>query len=131
MYFALIKVRGKQIKRSLNTSDAALARRRLAELRTKAHGLVGEKRGMTFDHLAERWLALKKPDLRPGSWRRLDGIVLKSIFPAVPCGSIGQTQIEHLEIETRSDRESMQLRLRTRSVAAPDQYRARRITATF
>jgi len=48
--FALIKVRGKQIKRSLKTSDAALARRRPAELRTKAHGLAGEERGMTFDH---------------------------------------------------------------------------------
>ncbi len=36
-YFALLKVGGKQIKRSLKTEDAALARRRLAEFRTKAH----------------------------------------------------------------------------------------------
>src|SRR6266568_1586597 len=74
-YFALLKVRGKQIKKSLKTEDAALARRRLSEFRSKAHGLAGEERGMTFDHLAERWLALKKSDLRPGSWRRLDGII--------------------------------------------------------
>ncbi len=95
-YFALIKVRGKQIKRSLKTSDAALARRMLAELRTKAHGLAGEERGMTFDHLAERWLALKKSDLRAGSWRRLDGIarMLKPFFTGRPVRSIGQTQIE-------------------------------------
>src|SRR3954447_12723121 len=74
-YFALLKVRGKQIKRSLKTEDAALARRRLAEFRTKAQGLSGEETGMTFDHLAERWLAFIKPDLRPGSYRRLAGIV--------------------------------------------------------
>ena len=95
-YFALLKVRGKQIKRSLKTEDYALARRRLAELRTKAHGLCGEERGMTFDHLAERWLALKKVDLRPGSWTRLAGIVrvVKPFFGGLPVRAVGQTQIE-------------------------------------
>jgi len=95
-YFALIKVRGKQIRRSLKTTDSALARRRLADFRTNVHGLAGEERGMTFDHLAERWLALKKSDLRPGSWRRLDGIVrvLKPFFAGRPVRSIEQTQIE-------------------------------------
>jgi hypothetical protein len=60
------------------------------------HGLAGEERGMTFDHLAERWLALKKSDLRPGSWRRLDGILrtVKPFFTGRPVRSIGQTQIE-------------------------------------
>ena len=66
-YFALLKVRGKQIKRSLKTADLALARRRLAGLRTKAHGLADEGRGITFDQLAERWLAVKRSDLRPRS----------------------------------------------------------------
>jgi integrase len=100
-YFALLKVRGKQIKRSLKTEDSALARRRLAEFRTKAHGLAGEERGMTFDHLAERWLALKKSDLRPGSWRRLDGIVriLKPFFAGLPVRSIAQTHIEAWKIK--------------------------------
>lgn len=95
-YFALLKVRGKQIKRSLKTEDAALARRRLAELRTKAHGLSGEERGMTFDHLAERWLALKKSDLRASSWDRLGAVirVLKPFFGGLPVRSVGQTQIE-------------------------------------
>ena len=51
-YFALIKVRGKQIKRSLNTGDSALARRRLAELRSKAHSLVGEETSpVSYTHL--------------------------------------------------------------------------------
>jgi hypothetical protein len=31
-YFALLKVRGKQIKKSLKTEDSALARRRLASV---------------------------------------------------------------------------------------------------
>ncbi len=100
-YFALLKVHGKQIKRSLKTEDSALARRRLAELRTKAHGLAGEERGMTFDHLGERWLALIKPDLRPGSWVRLDGIVrvLKTFFNGLPVRSIGQSHIEAWKIK--------------------------------
>jgi integrase len=100
-YFALLKVRGKQIKRSLNTTDAALARRRLAEFRTKVSGLAGEERSMTFDHLAERWLALKKSDLRPGSWKRLEGITrtLKPFFAGLPVRSIGQTQIEAWKIK--------------------------------
>ena len=100
-YFALIKVRGKQIKRSLKTEDSALARRRLAELRTKAHGLSGDERGMTFDHLAERWLALKKGDLRPGSWKRLVGIlrVVKPFFGGLPVRSVGQKQIEAWKIK--------------------------------
>ena len=100
-YFALLKVGGKQIKRSLKTEDAALARRRLAEFRTKAHGLAGEERTMTFDHLAERWLAFVKSDLRPGSWRRLAGIVrvVKPFFAGLPVRSIGQSQFEAWKIK--------------------------------
>jgi len=100
-YFALLKVKGKQIKRSLKTADAALAKRRLAEFRTKAHGLAVEERSTTFDHLAERWLGLMKPDLRPGSWRRLAGIV-KTLTPfcaGLPVRSIGQTHIEAWKIK--------------------------------
>src|SRR4051812_28332706 len=53
-YFALLKVQGKQIKGSLKAEDSALARRRLAELRTKTHGLAGKEPDMSFDHLAKR-----------------------------------------------------------------------------
>jgi len=45
VYFAWFAVRGKQIKRSLKTSDKELARRRLGELRksaTRLHGLEVE-----------------------------------------------------------------------------------------
>ena len=103
-YFALLKVSRKQIKRSLKTTDSALARRRLAELRSKAQGLSGDERSMTFDQLAERWLALLKPDLRPASWRRLDGLVrvLNRFFKGTPVRSIGQTQIEKWKVKRGS-----------------------------
>jgi len=103
-YFALLKVRGKQIKKSLKTEDSALARRRLAELRTKASGLADEGRGMTFDDLATRWLAYKKSDLRERSWSRLAGIIrtVKPFFAGLPVRSIGQTQIEAWKIKRGS-----------------------------
>lgn len=63
VYFALNKVRGKQIKRSLKASDSALARRCLSEFRTKAHELAGEDRGVTFKQLVWHWVAVLKPGL--------------------------------------------------------------------
>ena len=53
-YFALLKVRGMQIKRSLKTKDATLARRRLAELRPKVQGLSGDEKTMAFAQIACR-----------------------------------------------------------------------------
>src|SRR5438067_11960530 len=71
IYFALIKVRGKQIKRSLKTDDLAIAKRRLAELRGKAERLHGqENRGIRFEELAENWLASIQPALKPESYDR-------------------------------------------------------------
>ncbi len=48
VYFAIVKVNGKQIKRSLKTDDNALAKRRLAEFRTKAKGLTGQDKTMLY-----------------------------------------------------------------------------------
>jgi len=53
VYFGWFSVRGKQLKRSLKTSDKELARRRLAELRKVAvrlHGL--EDRNLRFEDMA-------------------------------------------------------------------------------
>ena len=56
-YYAILKRAGKQIKRSLKTSDQALAKRRLAELQEKAARLnTGDAGRVTFDVLADRWL---------------------------------------------------------------------------
>jgi integrase len=99
-YFAIVKVNGKQIKRSLKTDDSALAKRRLGELRIKAKGLSGQDKSMLFDHLVTRWLSVKKPDLRPNSYERLKGIAGKAgkFFDGLPVRSIGQTQIERWKI---------------------------------
>ena len=95
-YFALLKVRGTQIKRSLKTKDAALARRRLAELRPKVQGLSGDEKAMTFDNLAARWLGSKKPELRPASYGRLEGTIrsVTPFFKGLPVRAIGNTEIE-------------------------------------
>jgi hypothetical protein len=100
-YFAIVKVNGKQIKRSLKTDDSALAKRRLSEFRTKAKGLTGQDKTMLYEHLAARWLAVKKPDLRPKSYERLEGITRKvsAVFGGLPVRSIGQTQIERWKIK--------------------------------
>ena len=80
-YFALLKVRGKQIKKSLKTKDAAVAKRHLATHRAKAQNLLSEDGNITFSNLATRWLNVIKPDLRPRSWQRLEG-------PYTPSGKI-------------------------------------------
>ena len=100
-YFALLKVRGKQIKRSLKTDDSALAKRRLAEFRTKVHGLADDSRGITFDALSERWLAVLKSDLRHSSWRRIHSIVrtLTPFFKGLPLRSIGPAHIEAWKVK--------------------------------
>lgn len=79
-YYALIKVRGKQIKRSLRTNDQALAKRRLKELREKATGLILDRKKVDFKTVAERWLALQKVDLKPASHKRRESTV-KGLLP--------------------------------------------------
>lgn len=100
-YFALLKVRGKQIKKSLKTKDAAVAKRHLATHRAKAHNLLSEDGNITFSNLSTRWLSVIKPDLRPRSWQRLEGIVrtVKPFFTSIPVRSIGQRQIEAWKIK--------------------------------
>src|SRR5207245_5428071 len=71
VYFAWFSVRGKQLKRSLKTSDKELARRRLAELRkvaTRLHGL--EDRNLRFEEVARSWLELIERGLKPSIYRR-------------------------------------------------------------
>ncbi len=99
-YFALIKSNGKQIKRSLKTEDAALARRRLKELRIKATGLTGDERTMRFDELAERWLRLKQPELKRRSFERLELVMrtVRPFFGGLPVRSIGQNQVETWQV---------------------------------
>ena len=56
-YVTLLKVRGKQIRRCLETQDLALARRRLADLRRDLERTDPTLAGRTIESNAERYLA--------------------------------------------------------------------------
>jgi integrase len=96
-YFALIKVSGKQIKRSLRTDDLAIAKRRLAELRDKAVRLRGkESRNIRFEELTADWLESIKPNLKAKSWdrRRVAIVGLTPFFKGMPVKSMGYQEID-------------------------------------
>jgi integrase len=96
-YFALIKVSGKQIKRSLGTNESVLARRRLGEFRAKARRLHGkENRNIRFEELSKAWLASIEPGLKPKSWdrRRVAVVGLTPFFEGMAVKSIGFQEID-------------------------------------
>ncbi len=96
-YFALLKVSGKQIKRSLKTDDMAIAKRRLAELRAKAQRLHGtENKNIRFEELAENWMESIKPSLKPKSYdrRRVAIVGLLPFFKGMPVKAIGFAEID-------------------------------------
>ena len=104
-YFALIKVRGKQIRRSLNTDDLQLAKRSLAKFQADAVGLASEGNGMLYDHLKTRWLESRKPESEPSSFTRL-GSALKGVdkfFRGQPVRKIGNSQVEAWKIARSND----------------------------
>jgi len=72
-YYGLFKRGGKQIRRSLKTTDAALARRRLAAVREKVARLNQTKGSsrITFAELADRWLTNARVSLKESSASRL------------------------------------------------------------
>lgn len=79
IYYAILKRIGKQIKRSLKTSDHALAKRRLADLQGKAARLSsGETGRISFEVLAARWLEAAGTSMKPSSLER-QRLVLKSL----------------------------------------------------
>ena len=72
-YYGLVKRCGKQFRRSLKTTDRALANRRLSELREKVGRLSNVKsaRHITFIELAERWFETIRGNLKPLSAGRV------------------------------------------------------------
>jgi integrase len=59
-YYARIKRGGKETKRSLRTSDRALAQRRLRDFRDEQQQLDPSRGNLTLAQLCDRWLATKK-----------------------------------------------------------------------
>src|SRR5258705_895264 len=94
-YVALVKVKGKQIKRSLGTNDRQLANRRLADFRATAQRLGTQHKNIQFEELAKEWLASIEGDLKPASHRRRKVAVnvLKQIFGGQLLRSMGYTDI--------------------------------------
>ncbi|MFT3782462.1 MAG: site-specific integrase [Nibricoccus sp.] len=80
-YYALLKRADKQFRRSLKTKDRKLAERRLTELREKVGGLTTtDEARVSFEDLAQRWLSLSKPLMKPKAWLRKESCV-KGITP--------------------------------------------------
>ncbi|MEO8352066.1 MAG: site-specific integrase [Chthoniobacteraceae bacterium] len=97
VYFARVKVNGKQIRRSLDTTDLAIAKRRLVEFRAKAERLEGdENRNIRFEELADEWLASIKSGLKPKSYdrRRVALVGLTPFFRGMAVKSIGFAEID-------------------------------------
>jgi integrase len=97
VYFAWFSIRGKQLKRSLKTSDKELARRRLAELRKVAARLHGlEDRNLRFEEVVRAWLESIKGGLKPSSYRRRVVCInqLMPFFKTIPMRSITSADIE-------------------------------------
>jgi hypothetical protein len=60
VYYARIKRRGKESKRSLRTTDRALAQRRLRDLRDEQRQIDPSRGSLTLAQLCDRWLATKQ-----------------------------------------------------------------------
>ncbi len=101
-YYLLVKKSGKQFRRSLKTTDASLAKRRLREFLDRAGQLStdGTHSSIRFDELANRWLASKTAELKASSaYRRRS--VLKQIMPYFTgrlVRAIGASEIEAWKI---------------------------------
>lgn len=76
VYYALVKRGRKQFRRSLKTTDKALAKRRLAELRTEVASLVIHDAGtLTFEMVAQRWQDISRHTVKESTATRRQGCV--------------------------------------------------------
>ncbi len=71
-YYALVKHRGKQIRRSLKTKDRKIAERKLADFRRKITRLSDTTAAgkILFSEIAARWLQTLRAHLKPSSFIR-------------------------------------------------------------
>ncbi len=97
-YYALFKRSGKQIRRSLKTTDPALAKRRLSDLRGKVSRLNQTKGAskLTFGDVGKRWLDKHRVNLKDKSLSRLD-TCLKGLKPYLADVLIRNVNAQHCE----------------------------------
>lgn len=97
IYYGIYKRAGKQVKRSLKTTDKELAKRRLEQLREKVARL-NTKRGsnILFDDLAKRWLEGTSSALKESTRQFRAGAIarLSRFFKGITIRSITKSQTE-------------------------------------
>ena len=96
-YYAFLKRGGKQFRRSLKTTDRALAHRRLSALRDQVNNLTltGEKNS-TFTDVAKAWLETQTHALKPSSRTRREVCIsgLTPFFDGVAIRNIAHTHCQ-------------------------------------
>lgn len=98
VYYLRVKRADREFRRSLRTTDFALAKRRLREFESKASRLQGvesDKR-LLFEDLTEKWLSSIKSEMKPSSYVRRKGAIqaLSPFFRGELVSKIGSRQIE-------------------------------------
>ena len=98
VYYLRVKRIGREFRRSLRTSDFALAKRRLREFEGKASRLQGVEtdKHLLFEDLSKRWLESIKADMKASSYARRVGAVraLSPFFKGELVSKLGRRQIE-------------------------------------
>lgn len=96
-YYALVKRAGKQIWRSLKTTDRKLAERRLADFVAQAAKLrPQDDPHISFPALAERWLDTRRHTLKPSTLERIQRCV-KAVAPFFAGTSVRHVTRRHCD----------------------------------
>jgi integrase len=94
-YFAIIKIRGKQIKRSLKTKDRIIAKNKLAEMENDAGRLMDDRK-ILFSDLAAKWQATQKGRLKEGAFARRESAI-KQLNTSLGDKIVFKLTLAHLE----------------------------------
>jgi integrase len=99
VYYARIKVGGKEIKRSLETTDPTLARRNLAALKDELRQIDRSQGQMTLAELADRYLATIQHQ-KPKTVERKTFIVgrIKSDWPTGKVTQVGKIRPSDVDL---------------------------------
>ena len=100
-YYAFVKRNGRQIRRSLKTTDRKLAERRLKEFRGDASKLVsGGRNRITFEDLSKLWLPVASSNLKKSSADRIERClkILNGYFGTSIISSITMRDCEEWEV---------------------------------
>jgi integrase-like protein len=98
-YYALLKRAGKQFRRSLKTTDRALAVRRLAALRQLVGSLsISEDSKAPFSKVATRWLDTVRHTMKPASVNRRETCI-KNLISFFKGQSVRNIKPSHLDVE--------------------------------